>query len=214
MFPDEPDEVASRLAKRLAQAEGGMNQRDDRIAPPQWDQHVTDRKAPAPDRVDHGMVRVCGGIDQTYGRVGAELPGQIQRQLHARRKFRETLVDAELEVEGAVLMTQYDRGCHRRTPGVQRHDLALARRCEAFGGATDKGRIAGVLPERRAALALPAAGFQFQEGLDRRCDIPGLARDVEPDGAVLGEAVAPAAPLLQFLAAACFPKPFLGGTTR
>ena len=146
----------------------------------------------------------------TNRRVGAEMPGQIQRQLHARRKFRKALVDAELEVEGAVLVTQHDRGRHRRVAGAQRHDLALAGLRERRGGAADKGRIAGVLSERGAALALPAAGFQLQEGLERRGDIAWLAGDVELDGAVLGEAVALAAQLLQFLGAERFLQQFVG----
>ena len=50
---------------------------------PQRDQHVADRKAAAPDRVDHGMIGACGGIGQCDRRIGAEMPGQIQRQLHA-----------------------------------------------------------------------------------------------------------------------------------
>ena len=78
------------------------------------------------------------------------------------------------------------------------------------GGAADKGRIAGVLSERGAALALPAAGFQFQEDLDRRCDVSWRARDVELDGAVLGEPVALAAQLLQFLGAERLVQQFVG----
>src|SRR5439155_25473186 len=108
------NDAAYRLADRAAQAERGADQRHDRIAPPQRDQDVADRKASAPDRVDHGMVRGGGGIDQANGWIRAEMPGQFQRQLHARRKFCKALVDAELEVESAVLMAQYDGGCHRR----------------------------------------------------------------------------------------------------
>ena len=135
------------------------------------------------------------------GRVGAEVPGQIQRQLHAGRKFRKTLVDAELEVEGAVLMAQHDRRGHRDLAGAQRHDLALAGLGQRRSGAADEGRIALVLPKRGAALALPAAGFQHQECFDRGSDFRGRARHLEIDGAVFGKAVALAAQFFQLLRA-------------
>ena len=87
------------------------------------------------------------------------MPRQIERQLHAGRQFRETLVDAELEVECAVLMPQHDRGRDRRIAGTQRHDLALADFGERDGGAPDKGGIAVVLHQRGAAPGFPAAGL-------------------------------------------------------
>ena len=109
--------------------------------------------------------------------IGAEMPGQIERQLHARREFRKALVDAELEIEGAVLMPQHDAGGHRRLAGPQRHDLALAGGRERRRGAADEAGIAVVLHQRGAALGFPAAGFQLQEGLDRGGDVVRRARD-------------------------------------
>src|SRR5216117_3568338 len=58
------------------------------------------------------------------------------------------LVDAELEVEGAVLMAQHDGGRHRRFARPQGHDLALAGLGQRRGGAANKGRITVVLAER------------------------------------------------------------------
>ena len=78
-------------------------------------------------------------------RIGAEMPGQLQRQLHAGRKFCKTLVDAELEIERAVLMPQHDRRRDRRIAGAQRHDLALAGCRERRRGAADEGGVAVVL---------------------------------------------------------------------
>ena len=72
------------------------------------------------------MIGVGGGVGHGDRGIGAEMPGQVERQLHAGRKFREALVDAELEIERAILMPQHDRGRDRRVAGAQRHDLALA----------------------------------------------------------------------------------------
>ena len=72
------------------------------------------------------MIGARGGIDQRDIGIGAEMPRQVERQLHAGRKFCKMLVDAELEVERAVLMPQHDPGRDRRFAGAQRHDLALA----------------------------------------------------------------------------------------
>ena len=136
------------------------------------------------------MVGGGGGIDQANGRIRAEIPGQFHRQLHARRKFCKALVDAELEVEGAVLMAQHDCRGHRRFAGPQRHDLALAGLGQRRGSATDESRVAIVLAERGAALALPAAGLQHQEWFNRGADVGRRPRHVEMDGAVFGEAIA------------------------
>ena len=82
------------------------------------------------------------------------MPGQVQRQLHARREFRKTLVDAELEVERAVLMTQYDAGGDRRVACAERHDLALA----ASASAEVARRIKAASPS--SASAVPRCAFQ------------------------------------------------------
>ena len=130
----------------------------------------------APDRIDHRMIGAGGGVGGGDRGIGAEMPGQIERQLHARREFRKALVDAELEKEGAVLMPEYDSGRDRCIAGTQRHDLALASLGECRRGAADEGGVAFVLAQRGAALALPAAGFQPQENFERRCDCSAFAR--------------------------------------
>ena len=133
-------------------------------------------------------------------RVGAEMPGQIERQLHARRKFREALVDAELEIERAVLMAQHDRGGDRRLAGAQRHDLALAgcRRAP-----TVARRIKAASPSS-CASAVPRLAFQPLASSVRNISIAaatssGVRATSKCDGAVLGEAVALAAQFFQFL---------------
>src|ERR1700720_3964564 len=127
------------------------------------------------------------------------MPRQVERQLYSGRKLRKPLVDAELEVERAVLMPEHDRGCDRRIAGMQRHDFALAGLGETFGGAPDKAGIAVVLPERGAALAFPAARFECKENLDGRRDRVLCPRHLETNRAVLGEAIALPAQFLQLL---------------
>ena len=107
------------------------------------------------------------------------MPGQVQRQLNARRKFCELFVDADLEEERAVLMPQDDSGGNRRIARAQRYDLALVRCRERGGCAANKTGIAIVLRQRGAARAFPAAGFQRQEGLERGRDVLGRTRDLE-----------------------------------
>ena len=128
------------------------------------------------------------------------MPRQVERQLHAGRQFCETLVDAELEVERAVLMPQHDRrrrpACRRRRAsrsrtGRMRRAPAVARRTKAASPSSCTSAV--------PRLAFPAAGFQRQEHLDRGCDVRGRARHLETDLAVLGQPVALAAQLLQFL---------------
>ena len=147
------------------------------------------------------MIGVRGGIGGRDGRIGAEMPGQIERQLHARRKFRKTLVDAELEIKRAILMPQHDRGRDRGIAGAQGHDLALTRLGERHGGAPHETGIAVVLHQRGAALAFPAAGFERQECLDRGRDLFRRSRHLEMHGAVLGQPMALAAQFLQLLGA-------------
>ena len=106
-----------RLVGEPAQRQRRMDHGDDRIAAPQRDQHVADRKASAPHRIDHRMIGVRGGIGGRDCRIGTEVPGQIERQLHARRKLGKTLVDAEFEIERAILMPQHDRRRDRRIAG-------------------------------------------------------------------------------------------------
>ena len=66
------------------------------------------------------------------------MPRQVERQLDAGREFRESLVDAELEVEGAVLMSKHDRGGDRRLAGMHCHDFALAGFGQTARGASDE----------------------------------------------------------------------------
>ena len=121
------------------------------------------------------------------------MPRQVQRELDPGREFGKALVDADLEVERAVLMPQHDRAGDRRVCGAQRHDLALAgggKRCRRL---PDEPDIAVMLHQRGAARAFPAAGFQREKYLHRCCDGLGRARHVEANGALLGEAIALAA---------------------
>ncbi len=130
------------------------------------------------------MIGAGRGVGRGDCRIGAEVPGQIERELHARRKFRKALVDAELEVEGAILVPQHDCRRDRRSAGPKRHDLALAGLGERRRGAPDKTGIAVVLDQRGAALAFPAAGLQHQECFERGRDFLARARDFKMDGAV------------------------------
>ena len=115
--------------------------------------------------------------------------------------FAKSLVDAELEIEGAVLVPQHDRGRDRRVAGMERDDLALAGLGQRRGGATDEGGVTFVLQKRGAARALPAAGFECEEGFERGCDVSLRSGNFKTNGAVPGEAVALPAQLLQFLGA-------------
>src|SRR5260370_16809095 len=90
-------------------------------------------------------------------------------------------------------------GGDRCIASTQGHDFALADFSERLGSTPDKTGIALVLHERGTALGLPAAGFEVEEYLKRGCDVCGRTRHIETDGAVLGEAMALAAQLLQFL---------------
>ena len=169
---DEMNGAARRLADAVAATPiAAWISDDDGIVAAQRNQHVADRKASAPDRIDHGMIGAGGGVGHRDRRIGAQVPGQVERQLHAGRKFREALVDAELEIERAILMPQHDGGGDRRVAGAQRHDFALAAFGERHGGAADKAGVAVVLRQRGAALGLPAAGLQRQEILDRARDL-------------------------------------------
>ena len=124
---------------------------------------------------------------------------QVERQLNARRELCKALIDADLEEEHAILMPQHDAGGDGRISRAQGHDLALADGGQRGGGVPDKTGVAGVLHQRRAARAFPAAGFQRQKILDRGADLVRRARDLEMHGAVFGEAMALTAQFLEFL---------------
>ena len=127
-LPDEMNRAARSGAREVARDQRRMDHRHHRIVRPQRDQHVADRKAAAPDRVDHGMIGACGGIGRGDGGIGAEMPRQIERELHARREFREALVDAELEEEGAVS----DAAARCRTrPACRRRAASRSRNCRS-----------------------------------------------------------------------------------
>ena len=158
------------------------------------------------------MVRRGGGIGEADCGIGAEMPRQLDRELHARREFRKAFVDAELEEERAISMSQHDTGGNRRLASAQQNDLALAGCGERHRGAADEGGIALVLHQRGAALGLPAAGFDLQEHLDRGRDALGRARDVKTHRPMLGKPVTLTAQLLQFLGPKRFLQQFIGIT--
>ena len=161
------------------------------------------------------MVGVRGGIDQRDRRIGAEMPGQIERQLHAGREFRETLVDAELEIERAVLMPQHDA---RLRPACRRRAASRSRtgRCSASAGVARRMKAAS---PSSCASAVPRLAFQPLASSARkvssaRRDIAGRARHLEMDLAMLGQAVALAAQLLQLLCAERIAQQFIGVARR
>jgi len=183
-----------------------MNQCHHRVASPQRNQHVADREATAPDRIDHGVIGACGGIGAGDFRIGAEMAGQLERQLHARRILCKPLVDAELEEERAILVAQHDAGGHRRCAGAQADDLALTGFGECGRGTANESGIAGVLDQRGAALAFPAARFEPQEGFEHCPDALRRASNVERDRAMLFEPVLLAPKLLELLGPEGFPQ--------
>ena len=130
------------------------------------------------------------------------MPGQLERELHARRIFRKALVDAELEDRrrgpGGAARSPAATGV---VAGAQRDDLALRGFGQRRNGAADEGRIAFMLDQRGAALALPAAGFELQECFERGPTSSGLRATSKRDGAVLCEAMALPAQLLELLGA-------------
>ena len=199
-----------RLADPSAQRHRGMNKPNDGIMGSQRNQHVADRKAAAPDRVDHRMIGAGGGVGHGNGGIGAEVPRQIEGQLHPGRQLREALIDAELEVEGAIPVPEHDCGGDRGVAGPQRHDLAFAGFGECGRGAADKAGIAVVLQQRGAALGFPAAGLEGEESLDGWRNVFGCARHIETDGAVLGQPVALAAQFFQLLRPQCVTQQFIG----
>src|SRR4051812_10594089 len=103
-FTEAVDHASRRLVRGGEAEQRRVNEPHHRIVPPQRDQHVTDCKAPSPDRIDHGVVGTCRGVRTRNGGIGAEMAGEVERELHARRISCEAFVDAELEEEGAVLM--------------------------------------------------------------------------------------------------------------
>src|SRR5262249_7651953 len=104
MLTDEADRATRGLERELTRRQCGVDHCHHRIVPPQWDQHIADRETSAPDRVNHGMVGACGRVGTCDLWIGAEMPRQFERELHARGIFRKTLVDAELEEERPALM--------------------------------------------------------------------------------------------------------------
>ncbi len=118
--------IGSRIAPR--RHERGADQRHDRIAR----RRSRIRTSPIARRPRQIGLIIWDGRGQRWNRP-LKWPdprrdtGSVQRQLHARRKLScKALVDAELEVEGAILMAQHDGGRHQRFAGPQSHDLALA----------------------------------------------------------------------------------------
>src|SRR5581483_3301375 len=100
-----------------------------------------------------GRGRVRGGKRG----IRAQMPRQLEGQLHAGRKFRETLVDAELEIKGAIEMAEHDRCRDGRRAGMEGDDFALTARRQVACGLPDEGGVAFVLLEGRAAPGLPTA---------------------------------------------------------
>src|SRR5258708_33510042 len=111
-------------------------------------------------------------------------------------------------------MPEHDGSGARRAAGTQAHDLAWAGLSKRDSGAPDKAGIAAVLHQCRAALRLPAAGFEVEEYLDRRSDLFSRARHIEMNVAMLGKPVALAAQFLQFLRAQGVTQQFIGIARR
>ena len=84
------------------------------------------------------------------------MPGQLQRQLHAGRKFCKALVDAELEIEGAVLMAQHDR---RRRPASRRRATSRSRTGRSRPAPTVARRTKAASPSS-CPSAVPRLPFQ------------------------------------------------------
>ena len=70
-------------AHQPAQRERRPDKGDGGVTAAKRDQHIADRKPPAPDRVDHRMPRGGRRIDRRNRRVGAKVPREIERQLDA-----------------------------------------------------------------------------------------------------------------------------------
>ena len=49
------------------------------------------------------------------------MPCQFERQLHAGRELRKSLIDAEFVIKRAVEMPQHDCGRNRRVAGMKRY---------------------------------------------------------------------------------------------
>ena len=94
------------------------------------------------------------------------MPRQIERQLHARRKFRKALVDAELEVERAVLMPQHDRrprpACRRRA--ASRSRTGRVRRAPGWRGGRSRHRRR---PASARCRAWPSSRWPRAAGMSR-----------------------------------------------
>ncbi|MDB5486148.1 MAG: hypothetical protein JWR29_2052 [Tardiphaga sp.] len=156
------------------------------------------------------MAGCGGGIDHRDGRIGAKVARDVEGQLHARRQLCERLIDAEFEIERAIKMPQNDARGDRRHAGMQRDDLALALGGEGCGGATNKSGVTAVQFQRGAAFGFPSAGFEIKKQIEGRGDLVWTAHHLERDLAMLGEAIAQAAQVFQFLRAECVAQDILG----
>ena len=84
---DEANRATRLRQHKLTRHQRRVNQLNDRIILPQRDQHVADRKPTAPDWIDHRMIGASGAIGRGDRGIGAEMPGQFERQLHAGEYF-------------------------------------------------------------------------------------------------------------------------------
>ena len=135
---------------------------------------------------------------------------QIERELHARRAFGEALVDAHLEIKGAIEMPQHDAGRDRYVAGVQSYDFAVAARSRIEYGAADEGSVAFVLSQGGAALGFPSAGFEREERAEIAFDFARCGGDGEDHVAMFCEPVALAAQFLELLRPQCIAQQVVG----
>ena len=157
------------------------------------------------------MIGAGGGIGRGDGGIGAEMPGQVERQLHARRKSCKALVDAELEVEGAILMPQHDRG---RDRGSRRRASSRSRTAPVSASAGAARRTKAASPSS-CISAVPRLPFQPLASSCRNVSsaaatcsrVRATSKRTAPCSA---KPMALAAQLLQFLCAQRIMKQFLG----
>ena len=159
-----------------------------------------------------GWSGVGGGIGQADRRIGAEMPRQLERQLHAGREFRKALVDAELEDR-----TRGPDGAARSpaATGVSPARSVMISHWPVAASATAARRMKAASPSS-CISAVPRWAFQplassvkerLERGARRRAGVRATSKCTV---AMLGQPVALAAQLLQFLGAQRFAQQFVG----
>ena len=148
--------------------------------------------------IDHRMTGGGARVGLRQRGVGEEIAGEIERELHARRRARERLVVGDLPEPRRVAAAQRDRRRDRMSVVNEPVDARIALGGERGDGLAHERFGRRMRARRAAGAAFPAGGFERHEVGERDGGGRAARRHVHERARIL-EPAALAAQLLELL---------------